>query len=162
MATTRSRRGSREASDRRHVGLTLPRAVKEEALAAAGALEWSLGDWVLAAAAEHGGRLHEARSQAPSPERRASVPDATFAALYLTAEERAELDETAVACDMNRSAFVTAVARLGLGAALEEVVTREESGTGERPARAVAGNGGEDDRGSGSPRTWEPTPPEFT
>ena len=54
--------------------------------------------------------------------KRPRVEDARFAALYLTPDERDELDDQAVACGLNRSAFVTAVARLGLGDDLEDVV----------------------------------------
>jgi hypothetical protein len=119
--TTRSRRGDPTPSERKHVGLTLPRRVKEAALEAAGLLEWSAGDWVLAAAAEHGPALRERLGQV-SVRKRPRVEDATFTALYLTPDERDELDDQAVACGLNRSAFVTAVARLGLGDQLEEVV----------------------------------------
>lgn len=121
MATRRSRRGQREASERRHVGLTVPRRVKQRAGAAAGVLEWSVGDWVLAAAAEHGPRLRAALGHTELP-RRHAVEDATFTALYLTPDERDELDDQAVACGLNRSAFVTAVARLGLGEPIEDVL----------------------------------------
>jgi hypothetical protein len=119
--TTRSRRGDPAPSERKHVGLTLPRRVKEGALEAARLLEWSAGDWVLAAAAEHGPALRERLGQV-SVRKRPRVEDATFTALYLTPDERDELDDQAVACGLNRSAFVTAVARLALGDELEEVV----------------------------------------
>lgn len=114
MATARSRRGAREPSERRHVGLTVPRPVKERLLEAAEVMDWSAGDWVLAAAAEHGERLLESL-QGAEVRKRPTVPEATFTALYLTPEERAELDDQAVACRLNRSAFVTAVAQLALG-----------------------------------------------
>lgn len=121
MATTRSRRGDASASDRRQVGLTVPRQVKASLLESAAALDWSAGDWVLAAAAEEGPRLREALGRA-QVRRRPAVPDAAFTGLYLTSEEREELDESAVACGLNRSAFVTAVARLALGDDLASVI----------------------------------------
>lgn len=130
MATTRSRRGASSGPERRHVGLTVPRRVRVEVLAAAGAIEWSAGDWVLAAAAEHGPRLRDALGGV-EVRRRPTVEDATFMGLYLTAEEREELDETARSCGINRSAFVTAVARLGLGEGCDHVVA---------PLRQVAGS----------------------
>ena len=121
MATRRSREGDRSPSERRHVGLTLPRAVKGKALEAAEVMEWSLGDWVLAAAAEEGPELRRALGTVEVPKRH-RVEDATFTALYLTPDERDELDDQAVACGLNRSAFVTTVARLALGEELETVV----------------------------------------
>jgi hypothetical protein len=121
MPTKRSRQGGGGPSERRHVGLTLPRAVKTEALAAAEVLEWSLGDWVLAAAAEQGPPFREALGRVELP-KRTRVEDATFTALYLTPDERDELDDQAVACGLNRSAFVTAVARVALGEELTDVV----------------------------------------
>lgn len=121
MATTRSRRGAADGPERKHVGLTVPRQVRLELLASAGALEWSAGDWVLAAAAEHGPALRGAVGN-EGVRRRPAVDDASFMGLYLTGEEREELDETARACGLNRSAFVTAVARLALGDELERVV----------------------------------------
>jgi hypothetical protein len=121
VATTRSRRGDQRPSERKHVGLTLPRQVKEAALESARLLEWSAGDWILAAAAEQGPALRERLGQV-SVRKRPKVEDAAFTALYLTPDERDELDDQAVACGLNRSAFVTAVARLALGADLEEVV----------------------------------------
>ncbi len=99
---------------RRHVGMTLPRRVKEGMLEAAAVMEWSAGQWLLAAAAEQGPRLREALGQV-SIAKRPRVEDATFTALYLTADERDELDDQAVSCGLNRSAFATAVARLALG-----------------------------------------------
>lgn len=108
------------ASARRHVGLTLPREVKQRMLEAAAVLEWSAGDWVLAVAAEEGPRLRSALGRVRVA-KRPRLPDATFAALYLTDEERAEIDDQAGACGLNRSAFVTAVARLGLGEDLADV-----------------------------------------
>ena len=105
---------------RRHVGLTLPRRVKQDVLAAAEVIGWSAGDWVLAAAAEHGPRLVEAVGRRELP-RRARVEDATFTALYLTDDERDEIDEQASGCGLNRSAFVTAVAQLALGHHLADV-----------------------------------------
>jgi hypothetical protein len=122
VATTRSRSGDQAPSARKHVGLTLPRRVKEEALEAARVLEWSAGDWVLAAAAEEGPALRERLGEV-AVRKRPKVEDAAFTALYLTPDERDELDDQADACGLNRSAFVTAVARLALGADLEEVVT---------------------------------------
>ena len=121
MATTRSRRGDKAPSERRHVGLTVPRRVKAELIAAAGALDWSAGDWVLAAAAEHGLELLAALGEV-EVRKRPKVEDAAFTALYLTPDERDELDDQAVACGLNRSAFVTSVARLALGEDLEVVV----------------------------------------
>jgi hypothetical protein len=121
MATTRSRSGDASPSERKHVGLTLPRTVKEQALEAAKVLEWSAGDWVLAAAAEQGPGLRE-RLGTVTVRKRPKVEDAAFTALYLTPDERDELDDQAVACGLNRSAFVTAVARMALGTDLEEVV----------------------------------------
>ncbi len=120
MATKRSRTGDRSSSTRKHVGLTVPRTVKAHMLAAADALDWSVGDWILAAAAE---RTHELRQAVGDVEvrKRPAVEDAAFTALYLTPDERDELDETAVACGLNRSAFVTAVARLALGHDLDDV-----------------------------------------
>lgn len=121
MATSRSRTGDRSPSERRHVGLTLPRRVKEGATEAAAVHEWSVGDWVLASAAEFGPALRERLGQV-AVRKRPRVEDAAFAALYLTPDERDELDDQATACGLNRSAFVTAVARLGLGDDLEDVV----------------------------------------
>jgi hypothetical protein len=121
VTTTRSRSGDRTPSERKHVGLTLPREVKEEAIEAAKVLEWSAGDWVLAAAAEQGPALRDRLGQV-TVRKRPEVPDASFTALYLTPDERDELDDQAVACGLNRSAFVTAVARLALGAELDAVV----------------------------------------
>ena len=121
MATKRSRTGDTSGSERRHVALTLPRRVKEQLIAAAAVLDWSAGDWVLAAAAEHGRVLQEALGEV-EVRRRPRVEDATFTALYLTPDERDELDDLAVACGLNRSAFVTSVSRLALGEELEAVV----------------------------------------
>jgi len=121
VATKRSRTGDTSVSERRHVGLTLPRRVKEQLIAAAAVLDWSAGDWVLAAAAEHGRVLQEALGEV-EVRRRPRVEDATFTALYLTPDERDELDDLAVACGLNRSAFVTSVSRLALGEELEAVV----------------------------------------
>jgi len=121
VATKRSRQGDRTASERRHVGLTVPRTVKTELLEAAAALDWSAGDWVLAAAAEHGPALRRALGEV-SVKKRPRVEDAAFTALYLTPDERDELDDQAVACGLNRSAFVTSVARLARGEELEDVI----------------------------------------
>jgi len=121
MATTRSRSGGRSPSQRQHVGLTVPRRTKERMLAAAAALDWSAGDWVLAAAAEHGSELLAALGEV-EVRKRPKVEDAAFTALYLTPDERDELDDQAIACRLNRSAFITSVARLGLGEELEEVI----------------------------------------
>lgn len=137
MATTRSRSGDRSPSERRHVGLTLPRTVKQGIVEAGAVLGWSAGDWVLAAAAEHGPRLREALGHRPMP-RRPQVADATFTALYLTPDERDELDDQAIASGLNRSAFVTAVASLGLGEPLEEVV-RALVGSGAEPTATRSG-----------------------
>ena len=120
----RARSGDQTPSDRRQVGLTVPRRVKERMTAAARVMDWSVGDWVLAAAAEFGPRI----PSAVELRRRASVPDATFCALYLTADERDELDEQATARGLNRSAFVTAVAQLGLGADRESVLASLQDG----------------------------------
>lgn len=119
--------GALPASGRRHVGMTLPRRVKDSLLEAASALEWSAGRWLLAAAAEEGPRLREAVGRV-SVTRRPVVEDATFTALYLTGDERDELDDQAVACGLNRSAFVTAVVRLALGDELDGVVASLHSG----------------------------------
>ena len=108
-------------TQRRHVGMTLPRRVKEGMLEAANVMAWSAGQWLLATAAEEGPRLREALGEV-SVAKRPRVDDATFTALYLTADERDELDDQAIACGLNRSAFVTAVARLGLGEDLQQVV----------------------------------------
>ena len=121
MATTRSRRGDKAPSGRRHVGLTVLRRVKADLIAAAEALDWSAGDWVLAAAAEHGPELLAALGEV-EVRKRPTVEDAAFTALYLTPDERDELDDQAVSCRLNRSAFVTSVARLALGEELEAVV----------------------------------------
>jgi hypothetical protein len=121
MSTARSRSGARTPSDRRHVGLTLPRSVKQRVVEAATVMDWSVGDWVLAIAADHGPQLATALD-GREVRKRSSVPDAAFTALYLTPEEKAELDDQAVACRLNRSAFVTAVAQLGLGEDVDAVV----------------------------------------
>lgn len=118
MATTPPPRD--EGARRRHVGMTLPRRVKDGMLEAAAVMEWSAGQWLLAAAAEQGPRLRETLGGI-SVRKRPHVEEATFTALYLTADEREELDDQARACGLNRSAFVTAVARLALGDELEEV-----------------------------------------
>ncbi|TVR27939.1 MAG: hypothetical protein EA387_00710 [Nitriliruptor sp.] len=121
MATTRSRRGDRPPSQRRDVGLTVPRWVKAELLDAAAALDRSAGEWVLAAAEEYGRALHDALAEV-EVRRRPRVDDATFTALELTPDERDALDDQAVACGLNRSAFVTSVSRLALGEELDAVV----------------------------------------
>ena len=95
--------------------------MKAALLEAAAAAGRSAGEWVLAAAADHGAALQEALGQVEL-RRRPRVDDATFAALSLTAEERDELDELAVSCGLNRSAFVTSVSRLALGEELDVVV----------------------------------------
>ena len=130
MATNRSRKGDRAPSERRHVGLTLPRRVKAGATEAASVHDWSVGDWVLASAAEFGPALRERVGQV-EVKKRPKVEDAAFAGLYLTPDERDELDDQAVACGLNRSAFVTAVARLGLGDDLEDVVASLTIGDGQ-------------------------------
>jgi hypothetical protein len=112
-----------DPSDRQHVGMTLPRSVKARLLEAAAALEWSAGDWVLAAAAEHGPALLAALG-GREVRRRPRVEDAAFTALYLTPDERDELDDQAIACRLNRSAFVTSVVALALGDELEVVLDR--------------------------------------
>ena len=121
MATKRSRRGDRAPSERKHVGMTLPRPVKEQVVAAAALLEWSVGDWILAVAAEHGPAVVELL-RGRGVRRRPKVEEATFTALYLTPDERDELDDQARSCGLNRSAFVTAVAQVGLGEPLEDAV----------------------------------------
>lgn len=118
--TRRARSGHREPSVRRQVGLTLPRHLKEQVLAAAAVMDWSAGDWVLAAAAEYG-RQVPGPSQATHGRKRPRVPDATFCALYLTPDERDELDDQARDHGLNRSAFVTASAQLALGASRDDV-----------------------------------------
>lgn len=126
MATSRrARSGDRTSSDRRQVGLTVPRGVKERMTEAARLLDWSVGDWALAAAAEYGPQVPSTSSEL---RRRPGVPDATFCALYLTAEERQELDDQATAHGLNRSAFVTASAQLALGASPEAVARSLETG----------------------------------
>lgn len=135
MATSRSRRGDRTAAERRHVGLTVPRRVKQQLLEAAATLGWSAGDWVLAAAAEYGPELRAALGEV-EVRKRPNVEDAAFTALYLTPDERDELDEQAVACGLNRSAFVTSVSRLALGEEVARVVEplRVASAGGPGPA----------------------------
>jgi hypothetical protein len=140
MPTRRSRAGDASASERKHVGMTLPRRVKDHAKRAAEVLDWSVGDWLLAMAAEHGPELTEALGHV-EVRRRPSVEDATFTAIYLTPDERDELDDQAVAARLNRSAFVTAVARLGLGEPLEAVVA---------PLRTASTAGGSTSDGAGS------------
>lgn len=142
VATTRSRRGERTASERRHVGLTLPRRTKERLLEAARVLDWSAGDRVLAAAAEHGPQLHQALGQV-EVRKRLQVEDATFTALYLTPDERDELDDQAVTCGLNRSAFVTAVTQLALGDELEDVLRPLRAPTtGDHPEQEETGQAG--------------------
>jgi hypothetical protein len=133
MASRRSRTGDRTPSERRHVGLTVPRRVKQELIAAAAVLDWSAGDWVLAAAAEHGPPLRDALGQV-EVRKRPAVEDAAFTALYLTPDERDELDDQAVACGLNRSAFVTAVARLALGEPLDAIVEQLRDQAGRAPS----------------------------
>jgi hypothetical protein len=101
--------------------MTVPAPVRDGIRESAELLAWSAGDWVLAAAAEHGPRLRAELGHLDLPRRR-SVEDARFTALYLTPDERDELDDQARACGLNRSAFVTAVACLALGEPLEAVV----------------------------------------
>lgn len=121
----RARSGDQTPSDRRQVGLTVPRGVKDRMTEAARLLDWSVGDWVLAAAAEFGPQVPDISTEL---RRRPRVPDATFCALYLTADERDELDDQATARGVNRSAFVTATAQLALGAGLEDVVASLRDG----------------------------------
>lgn len=132
----RARSGDRTPSDRRQVGLTVPRTVKQRMTAAAQVLDWSVGDWVLAAAAEHGAAV-------PTMDlaRRPGVPDATFTTLYLTADERDEIDDQAVARRLNRSAFVTAVAQLALGADQDRVVASLRTGEDVPLGRVTSGRG---------------------
>jgi hypothetical protein len=115
--TRRARSGAQAPTGRHQVGLTVPRDLKDRMLEAASVLEWSLADWVLAAAAEFGPTVPAISGL----KRRQAVPDVTFCALYVTPEERAELDDQARSLDMNRSAFVTAVAQLALGASPDAV-----------------------------------------
>lgn len=114
----RARSGDATPSDRRQVGLTVPRTVKRSMTEAAEVMDWSVGDWVLAAAAEFGPRVPDVRGEL---RKRPAVPDATFCALYLTTDERDEIDEQAAARGLNRSAFVTACAQLALGASPDDV-----------------------------------------
>ena len=143
MATRRSRTGDRTPSDRRQVGLTVPRRVKDRMAAAARVLDWSVGDWVLAAAAEFGDQVPDMSSE---PRKRPAVADATFCALYLTAEERQELDDQATVRGLNRSAFVTVTAQLALGAdrdaVLRSLQTGEEVGLGASEAFEARGGAG--------------------
>ena len=121
MAPNREGSGSPEVGDRRrHVGLTLPRSVKEGIVEAAAVIGWPAGQWVLTAAAEHGPGLR-ARLGRVAVAKRPRLDDATFTALYLTPDEREELDDQARACGLNRSAFVTSVARVALGDDVDEV-----------------------------------------
>ncbi len=122
----RARSGDQTPSDRRQVGLTVPRQVKESMTAAAEVMDWSVGDWVLAAAAEFGPKVPNLHDEL---RKRPAVPDATFCALYLTTDERDELDEQATARGLNRSAFVTACAQLALGASAEHVAAGLTGGT---------------------------------
>jgi hypothetical protein len=115
-------RTTRGRGARRHVGVTMPRDVKSWMVEAASAMSWSAGDWVLAAAAEHGPRLQEAVSGGQTV-RRQQLADPTFTALYLTDDEREELDDLARACGVNRSMLVTCVTRLARGADVDEVAT---------------------------------------
>ncbi len=114
----RARSGDQTPSDRRQVGLTVPRPVKVSMTAAADVMDWSVGDWVLAAAAEFGPKVPDLSQEL---RKRPAVPDATFCALYLTTDERDELDEQATARGLSRSAFVTACAQLALGSTAEDV-----------------------------------------
>lgn len=93
--------------------------------AAAHVLDWSVGDWVLAAAAEFGPHVP---TRPAGLRKRPAVPDATFCALYLTSEERQELDDQATIHGLNRSAFVTASAQLALGADADAVARSLETG----------------------------------
>lgn len=120
----RSRSGDPTPSDRRQVGLTVPRGVKASMVEAAEVMDWSVGDWVLAAAAEFGPRVPQVRVR-----KRPAVQDPTFCALYLTADERDEIDEQATARGLNRSAFVTACAQLALGAREQDVAEGLVAGT---------------------------------
>ena len=126
MTTSRrARSGDQTPSDRRQVGLTVPRAVKERMTEAARVMDWSVGDWVLAAAAEFGPQVP---SNPNTLRKRPGVPGATFCALYLTAEERQELDDQATVHGLNRSAFVTASAQLALGADPDAVARSLQTG----------------------------------
>ena len=123
----RARSGDRTPSDRRQVGLTVPRRLKEQMRAAAEVMDWSVGDWVLAAAAEFGDQVPDMSAEL---RKRPAVADATFCALYLTAEERQELDDQARARGLNRSAFVTVTAQLALGADRDAAVRALQTGEG--------------------------------
>ena len=126
--------------------MTLPRRVKAEVLEAAApsqrvasdraasqrvasdraasqrsALQRAAGEWVVAAAADHGRWLQDALGER-EVRRRPRMEDAAFSALSLTPDERDELDEMAVACGLNRSAFVSSVSRLALGEEMDAVV----------------------------------------
>ena len=144
MPTTRSNTGDRSPSDRKHVGLTLPREVKRRIIESADVLAWSAGDWVLAVAAEHGPRLIAELGHVQVRER-PHVEDAAFTALYLTPDERDELDDQAVRCGLNRSAFVTAVARLGLGEDVEVVVASLREVVDAGASGAAVGDAGSSD-----------------
>lgn len=122
--TKRARSGDSTPSDRRQVGLTVPRRLKRSMTEAAEVMDWSVGDWVLAAAAEFGPQVPEVAVR-----RRPAVQDSTFCALYLTSDERDELDEQARARGLNRSAFVTACAQLALGAGAQDVEAALVAGT---------------------------------
>ena len=106
---------------RRRVGLTLTRRVKQQVLEAAAAQHVSAGDWVLRAAAVHAGALQEALDLL-EVRSRPRVEDAVFTALELTPEEQAHLDNLAVACGLNRSAFASSVSRLALGEEMQAVL----------------------------------------
>lgn len=121
----RARSGDATPSGRRQVGLTVPRRVKEQMTAAAQVLDWSVGDWVLAAAAEFAPQLPDTTTRT---RKRRAVADATFCALYLTDDEREELDEQATRHGLNRSAFVTATAQLALGADRDDVMRSLQTG----------------------------------
>lgn len=143
----RARSGNPTPSDRRQVGLTVPRSLKRSMTEAAEVMDWSVGDWVLAAAAEFGDQVPDMSSEL---RKRPAVADATFCALYLTAEERQELDDQATARGLNRSAFVTVTAQLALGAdrdgALRALQTGEEVALGSSSSSAEAFGAGRGER----------------
>lgn len=129
----RARSGDPTPSDRRQVGLTVPRSLKRSMTEAAEVMDWSVGDWVLAAAAEFAPQIPDTSDQL---RKRPAVPDATFCALYLTGDERDEIDEQARARGLNRSAFVTACAQLALGATPADVAESLRKGTDVRLGRS--------------------------
>ena len=107
----------RAASDR----AASDRAASQRSALQRAALQRAAGEWVVAAAADHGRWLQDALGER-EVRRRPRMEDAAFSALSLTPDERDELDEMAVACGLNRSAFVSSVSRLALGEEMDAVV----------------------------------------